>query len=165
MSPEWLVAGSTVALALITAYYAWHTARISKASDQTVAAALRSAEAAERQTLLSARPTLLEASDLSVRTVNERSEKGAAARDKDIPREFSITLQNVGPGPVLNAHAAVILEGVGFEIHEFKQDYSIRPGGEAKIVAQAGTERLTHLIRQAHHGGRTSRRVPGCFRR
>lgn len=111
---EALSAAGTIALVAVTWWYARSTMKLSEHGEAAAQAAMRTAEASERQLYAAWRPNIVTIGEPEVRTANERSELDESGRDRDIPKEITIRVENAGPGPAHNVGAELVLEGQGY---------------------------------------------------
>lgn len=132
----------SIVLVGVTVVYVKVTGDIARASAASAAAADRSAEAAREHLLLSARPQLVIAGALDLAPTG-----GGRERQPHRPSKFSLTIENSGVGPALDAIVDVTVGGVRYEVppivknpivHWFRPGGTIRPGaGEGVLIVAA----------------------------
>jgi len=140
-------------LVRVTKRYVDETADIAAGTQVAATAAQRSAEAAERQILLTVRPTLHISPALNFSVHNRRFLTGEDNTQDLVPCALSVQICNDGPGRAFAVQPRMMIEGISYNIDGFRPEGSIGPGEWAQIHAKAEDADLVPLLGQSSLSG------------
>jgi len=136
---DWIQAISTLVLVGVTAFYAWKTHNLSKATEKQVNASVKMAEEMAQTRYDTVRPVI----DIQLGTsANDYIERGLAHKATTHPKGLNCILANIGLGPALDVHSHMIIGIATPKPEELDYNFGVIAVGEPeKQLCQAVHEK------------------------